>query len=160
MLIDYEREMFELIANMMMPLMLISLISIVCSVFLALCVYNDAKAKNNQNAVMWAVLSGFFNIVALIYIIVQAVSKPKTVYCPRCGNIIPAGYAGCPVCGTPMSMMNMAPAEEQVAKYKKRRWIFLGLFIGFYVLSVIVSVVFMGDFMRQIMELSYEMTAI
>lgn len=77
-----EEFVFEILGQTIGPMLLIMLFSLAGSVFLALCVYNDAKARNNDSAVMWAVLSGFFNIVALVYIIVALASKPKALVCP------------------------------------------------------------------------------
>ena len=79
-----EQFVLEVLEKTIGPMLLIMLFSLAGSLFLALCVYNDAKARGNDNAVMWAVLSGFFNIVALVYIIVAVSSKPKAVICPRC----------------------------------------------------------------------------
>ena len=51
-----EEFVFEILGQTIGPMLLIMLFSLAGSVFLALCVYNDAKARNNDSAVMWAVL--------------------------------------------------------------------------------------------------------
>lgn len=148
----YETEVIiEFMEKMMGPLMITSLLGLVASVFLALCVYNDAKVRGNGNAVMWAVLSGLFNIVALIYIIVQAASKPKPVYCMRCGNIVPQGYGFCPVCNTVAPAADILPPEE-MAKKKKMRLIFLILFIVVFAASTVYSVFMMRDMMQFVFD--------
>ena len=55
-----EQFVLEVLEKTIGPMLLIMLFSLAGSLFLALCVYNDAKARGNDNAVMWAVLSGFF----------------------------------------------------------------------------------------------------
>ena len=132
------------------PLLLIMLFALAGSLFLALCVYNDARIRGNDNAVMWAVLSGFFNIVALVYIIVAVSSKPKAVFCPRCHNMIPPGYAGCPVCGLPLPDRTLPP--ELLEGCKRRRMVFLILFIAAYVITLAITVWWVMDFVRLMME--------
>lgn len=140
-----EQYVFEVISQSIVPALLMLLLSLAGSLFLALCVYNDAKARGNNSAVMWAVLSGFFNIIALVYIIVAVSSKPKAVICPRCNNWIPAGYAGCPVCGLPPTNQTMPP--ELLEGYKRRRILFLILFIVAYVITALVTVWWLIDFL-------------
>lgn len=62
---------------------------------LALAVYNDARYRGNRNAVLWAVLSGFFVIAGLIYLIVQPASK-RYVVCATCYRPIPSAEPLCP----------------------------------------------------------------
>ena len=145
-----EQFVLEVLEKTIGPMLLIMLFSLAGSLFLALCVYNDAKARGNDNAVMWAVLSGFFNIVALVYIIVAVSSKPKAVICPRCRHMIPPGYAGCPVCGLPLPDRTLPP--ELLEGYKRRRLVFLILFITLYVITLLITVWWMLDFVRLMAE--------
>ena len=145
-----EQFVLEVLEKTIGPMLLIMLFSLAGSLFLALCVYNDAKARGNDNAVMWAVLSGFFNIVALVYIIVAVSSKPKAVICPRCRNMIPPGYACCPVCGLPLPDRTRPP--ELLEGYKRRRLVFLILFITLYVITLLITVWWMLDFVRLMAE--------
>ena len=145
-----EQFVLEVLEKTIGPMLLIMLFSLAGSLFLALCVYNDAKARGNDNAVMWAVLSGFFNIVALVHIIVAVSSKPKAVICPRCRNMIPPGYAGCPVCGLPLPDRTLPP--ELLEGYKRRRLVFLILFITLYVITLLIAVWWALDFVRLMAE--------
>ena len=145
-----EQFVLEVLEKTIGPMLLIMLFSLAGSLFLALCVYNDAKARGNDNAVMWAVLSGFFNIVALVYIIVAVSSKPKAVICPRCRNMIPPGYAGCPVCGLPLPDRTLPPELRE--GYKRRRLVFLILFITLYVITLLIAVWWALDFVRLMAE--------
>lgn len=145
-----EQFVLEVLEKTIGPMLLIMLFSLAGSLFLALCVYNDAKARGNDNAVMWAVLSGFFNIVALVYIIVAVSSKPKAVICPRCRNMIPPGYAGCPVCGLSLPDRTLPP--ELLEGYKRRRLVFLILFITLYVITLLIAVWWALDFVRLMAE--------
>lgn len=74
-----EREITEftlqLIGQFFGVYLLYFLLIIAAGVMLALAVYNDARYRGNRNAVLWAVLSGFFGIAGLIYLIVQLASK-------------------------------------------------------------------------------------
>ena len=149
-------EIFSMIMDMMGGFLAISVLGLAASLLLAFCVYYDAKARGNNNAVVWAILSGFFNFVALIYIIVQAVSKPKTVYCMRCGNIVPPGFYACPVCNTPVMSATAALAPEQIAQYKKIRLILFIVWIVVYVITMIVSMMIMMEFMSKIFAMASE----
>lgn len=149
-------EMFSMIMDMMGGFLAISVLGLASSLLLAFCVYYDAKARGNSNAVVWAILSGFFNIAALVYIIAQAVSKPKPVYCMRCGNIVPPGFYACPVCNTPVTSAAEALTPEQIAQYKKIRLILFIVWIVVTVITTILSMVIVMEFVRQIFSWASE----
>lgn len=148
--------MQQMFGSMMLFMVFIYLIGISSSVFLAFAVYYDARIRSDSNAVLWAVLSGFFNIVALVYLIVKLSSKPKPVCCIRCRNYIPPGYAVCPYCGTPLVGAMMPPSPEEVQKYKKRRLVFFILFIVLFAGVFIATFFWMFTFMQELMD--YTMT--
>ena len=92
-------------------LLLISLVLAIGSqVMLALCIYNDAKARGDQNAVLFAVLSGVLGIIpAIIYLVLRSNSGPDTaLMCPNCGVVLPQGApaAVCPI-PKPVSSLRM-----------------------------------------------------
>lgn len=102
-------------------------------ILLGFCVYYDARYRKNENAVLWGLLSGLFNIAALVYIIVQISSRPQGVFCSRCGAAIAPGGRFCPRCGR---MLHPA-APEQTEGYNRKRKLFLGLWIGTLVVSIL-----------------------
>ena len=115
--------------------LLCSAVGILGSVFLGLCVYNDARMRRNENAAMWGVLSGVFNIAALIYLILAMTSKNQPARCLRCGTFLYPGTPACPVCGQPAPVL---PLEEAEA-YRKRRTRYLVLWIVMMVLGVLLG---------------------
>lgn len=98
----YEAEVFQVVMRFLGMILGTSVLAIAASVFLGLCVYYDAKARRDSNAALWGVLSGFFNIAALVYIIVKLAVKEKPIYCMRCGRPFPKSLSVCPSCGTPV----------------------------------------------------------
>lgn len=138
---------------------LICAIVVAGAVFLGLCVYNDARYRQNPNAGLWGVLSGFFSIAALIYLIVTLTTKDQPRRCVRCGNFLPSSYPGypgypgyngyngvpgynvpggefCPFCGQPAPFLH--PAEAEL--YARRRKRYLILWIGSMILAVVLAV--------------------
>lgn len=132
-------------------ILLLSLLGIVANVFLAVCVYNDAKYRGSENAVLWAVLSGFFNIVALIYIIIACCQKkPQTLWCKQCGGYLNPESVYCPHCGRYLD--KLAPEENE--KYNKRRKLFLILWIISIVTLIVITVIFVVSFIAVIAQLA------
>ena len=92
----FETQLVDTIVRFLLGLLGLILLEAAAGVFLGLCVYNDACYRGDSNPVLWGVLSGFFNIVALVYIIVQLSSKNKTAFCVQCRAPIPQiGRASC-----------------------------------------------------------------
>lgn len=145
------------VVAMSLVMLLAGLLGLLSSVFLAFAVYYDARIRSDSNAVLWAVLSGFFNIVALVYLIVRAASKPKPVYCMRCRNYIPPGYTACPCCGLPVVGAVMPPSPEEIQKMKKRRLLFIILFIALYVVTFVLTFWFIVVFLQGMMDFSFRM---
>ena len=138
-----EREITEftlqLIGQFFGFYLLYFLLIIAAGVMLALAVYNDARYRGNRNAVLWAVLSGFFGIAGLIYLIVQLASK-RYVVCATCYRPIPSAEPLCPVCGAVSPEVYRFSPPELREKQRKRRFLFLFLYIGFMVLAVLLVV--------------------
>ncbi len=126
------------IAGLFVGIGLFSLIGIGSCILLALSVYNDALYRRVENPTMWAVLSGFFNIVVLVYIIIQATKKAAPLRCMQCGDFLHPNSRFCQRCGRPL----MIPSPDELNNYDRRRKLFLWLWIGSSVLSFIVLFVF------------------
>ena len=129
----------------------ISLLGIGSNLLLAFCVYYDAMYRRSENAVLWAVLSGFFNIAALVYIIVQVTKKPQPMRCMQCGEFLVPQSQFCQRCGRPLYV----PSQEQLAVYDKRRRLFLWLFIASMALIVIGTILLVGIFVGNIFLMNY-----
>ena len=125
---------------------IISLISIASNVMLGMCVYYDAMYRRNENALMWGVLSGFINICALIYIIMQFVNKKQPMRCVRCGEFLIPQSRFCTRCGRQLFVLS--PELERL--YDKRRRLFLGLWIGSTIFVIIISTIFAVIFMSRL----------
>lgn len=109
-------------------------LSIACSIFLALAVYYDAKQQENKNALVWAILTGFFKIIALIiYLIVRNRDKNRLVICEKCRKLTNKSLGYCIHCNSPI--VNQNNSEE----YKDKIKIFATLAIVFYALSFIIK---------------------
>ena len=110
----FETQLVDTIVRFLLGLLGLILLEAAAGVFLGLCVYNDACYRGDSNPVLWGVLSGFFNIVALVYIIVQLSSKNKTAFCVQCRAPIPQGYTVCPACGMPLFLRGKPVSAEQM----------------------------------------------
>ncbi len=144
----YSTDVAEVFVPFIVGMVVVSLLSIASSLLLAFCVYNDACYRMDKNPLLWAVLSGFFPIVALIYIIVKASSKNHNLSCVQCNALLPPGAPFCPRCGRPVDY----PTPEQMATYNKRRKLLLGLWIAVTVLVVIITAICTAVFMSQILQ--------
>ncbi len=111
------------------------LLSIACSIFLGLAVYYDAKQQENKNALVWAILTGFFKIIALIiYLIVRNRDKNRLVICENCRKLTSKSLGYCIHCKSPI--INQDNSKE----YKEKIKIFATLAIVFYVLNLIIQI--------------------
>lgn len=129
---------------------LFSLMQIGSCILLALCVYSDALYRRVDNAMMWAVLSGFFNIAALIYIIIQVSKKSQPMRCMQCGEFLAPNSLFCQRCGRPLDV----PSPEEMNKYDKRRKLFLWLWIGSLVFAFVFLTVFICIFVMNIITIA------
>lgn len=135
------REAFDLVRNMLLPLSGISILGIAAALLLAFCVYNDARGRRDKLAVMWGVLSGFFGIAALVYVIVRCVSGQKPTPCIRCGAWVPPGAFYCASCGQPLLDGAGRPVtQEQLDGYHRRSKMLLIAWICVYAVCIIASI--------------------
>ena len=132
----------HVVAEMLGIFLLCVRVRIAAQIMLALCVYNDARYRGNSNAVLWAVLSGFFSTAGLVYLIVQLASK-RFVACAARYRPIPSAEPVCPTCGAVSPEVYRFSPPEMREKQRKRRFLFLWLYIGLIVVAVIMMVFFM-----------------
>lgn len=125
--------------NLFLFPLLMLLFGLASQVFLALCVYHDARFRGNDNAALWGVLSGVFTLAALIYLIVALTSRPQPKPCYRCGNWVYPGMPTCPVCGLE-SPLAMSP--EAAERYRKNRRLFLILWLVTLAAMIVCVVAF------------------
>lgn len=122
---------------------LLTIVSVLSSVFLGLAVYNDAKSWNCDNAVMWGLLSGIIGFIpAIVYLVIRSDAKGK-VKCPRCGNKLPVGMQFCPLCQTPIGLI-LAVNEAEELRLKNKAKNYLIFMIICIVLTIILSIAFMS----------------
>lgn len=146
-------QVFDLLRRTIFPMIGISLLGLAASLLLAFCVYYDARARRDRMAVMWAVLSGFFPIAALVYVIVRCASKPKFTPCIRCGQWVPPETLFCIHCGQPV-LENGRPVDAQALDtYRHRSKILLVVWICVYVVAIIGAVAMVMYFLRDMMAL-------
>ncbi len=118
-------------------IIILLLIAVGSGVLLGLCVYNDAMYRRSENAVMWAVLSGFFQPAALIYLILHLVEIHKPLRCIQCGEFLVPESRFCMRCGKQLFI----PTPEQIQMYDKRRRLFLWLWIASIALVIIIPII-------------------
>ncbi|MGN0172447.1 MAG: hypothetical protein ACI39E_06660 [Acutalibacteraceae bacterium] len=126
---------------------------IALAVILGFCVYYHARSLGNRKAAMWGILSGLFSLAALVYLIVQIASKPKPLYCARCGCPVTASDACCPQCGAPLCPTADAIDGETVVRLKRRSRILLIVWIVLYVAMLILSFVILNRSLNSMFEL-------
>ena len=69
-------------------------------IMLALAVFHDAKAKANEQPLMWALLVGFLGwIPGIIYLCMRKNPDSKMIYCMKCGAMHKMSLPACPQCG-------------------------------------------------------------
>ncbi len=150
----FVREMFDLLQTMLFPLVGLFVLGIAAALLLAFCVYYDARSRRDRLAPMWAVLCGLFgSLVALVYVIVRSVSKPKPTLCVRCGRWVPPGYLFCSACGQPL-LDNGRPVDPQeLQKHSRRSRTLLIIWICVYVVLLVASIALMMYMVNSIFEL-------
>ncbi len=118
----------------------VALIGMASSLFLGFCIYYDALYRRVENAVMWAVLSGLFNILALVYLIVYVTKSPQPLRCFQCGDFLLPNSRFCQRCGRPIN----SPSLEQLEVYSKKRKLFFWIWISSLALVVVLSTLFVA----------------
>ena len=73
---------------------------LVVNVLILIWVYNDAKSRGMENAVLWLII---VLITGLIGLIIYLIVRPKgdKVVCPSCSKKRMTGLPRCPHCGNP-----------------------------------------------------------
>lgn len=119
-------------------------------VFIALSIYNDAKALYNDNAVMWGVLSGLLGLIpCIIYLCIRKSGRGMPVQlCVYCRNKLFPGTQVCPYCGSGQPPYNpYAPVydpEAEAFRAQAKRFLIaalisLGVVIACYVIIFAVA---------------------
>lgn len=82
--------------------LVVPLIGFVIGIILVIWVYNDAKARGDQNAVVWLLVVLFFHLAGfVIYLVVRP--KGDLLPCPSCHKGRLPTLAKCPHCGADMA---------------------------------------------------------
>ncbi|MDD2361731.1 MAG: zinc ribbon domain-containing protein [Oscillospiraceae bacterium] len=113
----------------------IALMAMGSSLFLGFCIYYDALYRRVENAALWAVLSGLFHILALVYLIVYVTKSPQPMRCMQCGDFLVPTSRFCQRCGRPLN----EPSSEQLGMYNSRRRLFFWLWIASIALVIILA---------------------
>lgn len=116
--------------------------SITCQILLGLATYNDAKARMNDNPVMWGWLVGIFGLIpGIIYLATRNNSSNRMIVCPNCGWANPGSAPNCARCGAPNQFMNqfLNPQAGELAHKAK-----LQLIWGLVILGVSIILCFVG----------------
>lgn len=140
-------------SNLLLLYIPIFLADVALAVILGFCVYYHARSVGNRKAAMWGVLSGFFSVAALVYLIVQIASKPKPLYCPRCGCPAASFASACPQCGAPLLPTTDAVDDATAAYLKRRSRILLIAWIVLYAVSLALTILVIRQFINEMFEL-------
>lgn len=124
----------------LVAIVLVAICGILGNIFLGLSIYNDAKARGNDNPGMWGVLAGIFTwIPAIIYLCVRNNAKNRLIACATCGFFMTAATPGCPNCGqkNPHAVCFDVP---EMSIYRKKAKKFLIAFICLYGVSILLMI--------------------
>ena len=115
-------------------------LGILSSVFLGLCVYNDALSKSRNDGVMWALLCGFLGLIpSIIYLFVRK-DPPTSLPCYNCGYPSHPQIYCCPNCNAQKPLW--PPVNEFTESKKKKAKNFLIATIVMWAASVVSVIVF------------------
>lgn len=91
-------------------------------VFLALAVYQDARSRYNNNALMWGLLVGFFDLIpAIVYLCLRKNLGSGPILCPSCALYYAPFSGACPRCGAPNPAVHMNAYTDLMAAHKKAK---------------------------------------
>ena len=130
-------------ALVILPLLfglIIMTVSILASVFLGLCVYNDALSNSRTDGVMWGLLCGFLGFIpAIIYLVIRKNNSAMTP-CPGCGYPSVSQMCNCPNCGAQKPLW--PPVNAYTEEKKKKSKNFLITTIVMWAASIVIGIVF------------------
>lgn len=152
-----DQIVLKMMMDMLGGMVVIYAMAIAGAVFIGLCVYYDARCRGDDKAALWGVLSGFFSVAALVYLIVKLATKKKPAICARCGYPLPEGYLVCPNCWQPVMVGGRPLTPSLRDKWKRRRTRFLVLFIVCEVLAIIGGILLVMGLFRNAMALGLQM---
>ena len=77
----------------------VCLVGVAAQVLLGLATYNDAKARGNNDPVMWGLLVGFLGwIPGIVYLCLRNNNANRLMTCPQCGFVHRVAEPFCPQC--------------------------------------------------------------
>ena len=80
-------------------IILVCLVGVAAQVLLGLATYNDAKARGNNDPVMWGLLVGFLGwIPGIVYLCLRNNNANRLMTCPQCGFVHRVAEPFCPQC--------------------------------------------------------------
>lgn len=113
-------------------------------IMLALAVFHDAKAKANEQPLMWALLVGFLGLVpGIVYLCMRKNPDSKMIYCMKCGTMHKMSLPACPQCGeiNPFAAQYHDPLVPEYAR-KAKRYLYIAIAsAAIFFLLVIISLV-------------------
>ena len=104
----------------------VCLVGVAAQVLLGLATYNDAKARGNNDPVMWGLLVGFLGwIPGIVYLCLRNNNANRLMTCPQCGFVHRVAEPFCPQCRVqnPYSAPFQNPHTQQQAPPAKQRLI-------------------------------------
>ena len=120
--------------------LLLSAVGVLSSVFLGLCVYNDALSNSRDDAVMWGLLCGFLGVIpSIIYLVIRKNNTAVTP-CPGCGYPSVSQMFNCPNCGVQKPIW--PPVNEFTESKSRKSKNFLIATIVMWAVSFIIGIVF------------------
>ena len=100
----------------------VCLVGVAAQVLLGLATYNDAKARGNNDPVMWGLLVGFLGwIPGIVYLCLRNNNANRLMTCPQCGFVHRVAEPFCPQCRVqnPYSAPFQNPLTQQQAHRAK-----------------------------------------
>ena len=100
----------------------VCLVGVAAQVLMGLATYNDAKARGNNDPVMWGLLVGFLGwIPGIVYLCLRNNNANRLMTCPQCGFVHRVAEPFCPQCRVqnPYSAPFQNPLTQQQAHRAK-----------------------------------------
>lgn len=112
---------------------------ILCVVFMALWIYNDAKERGVENPAIWVALGILApNFIGLIiYLVVRSANGRKRA-CPQCGYMAAESQGFCPRCGAQQPPLTQTPPPKGKAGKQLRNFL---ISLGAFVVTLIALIV-------------------
>ena len=151
----YVNELKDFVILLIVACLVLGALGIVQQVMFGLAAYNDAKARGNNEPLMWGLLVGILGLIpGIVYLCLGNSAANRMIYCQKCGFVHKISLPGCPRCGVPnpYSIPFNNPMTPEFARRAKRDLI---IAIILFAVVCILCVIFFVMMFSMIWEIGY-----